>query len=219
LLSHKYFSGEKFSDHASPKSIFLLKNLFVIPRLDSLRSCVRVPSRTHAFAPSVFQSDTHQIEPSPNSPSSSVFELCPTQFNPDNFLITKNFWDDIKYSHKLGVPSLFVIPSLIKSFPSVCHPRVITGLNLGWDPSSKTETDESSRGREIFQQKNTCDPGAIFQTGFLPEFILVNTGAGTTDGKWLIGNGISLRPTSGTQDLDPRSTEDNNTGILNSSLR
>ena len=33
---------------------------------------------------------------------------------------------------------------------------------MGWDPSSKTETDESSRGREIFQQKNTRDTGSDF---------------------------------------------------------
>ncbi len=52
--SQEYFSSEKFPDHTSSKSIFLLKNLLDIPQLDSFRSCVRVPTRTHAFARSVF---------------------------------------------------------------------------------------------------------------------------------------------------------------------
>ena len=38
----------------------------------------------------------------------------------------------------------------------LCHSRE-GGLKLGWDPISKTEDDGPSRGREIFQQKNTRD--------------------------------------------------------------
>jgi hypothetical protein len=39
----------------------------------------------------------------------------------------------------------------------------MTGLNrMGYD--SKTERDGASRGREIFQQKNTRDPSLNFQT-------------------------------------------------------